>query len=179
MIASACARRSLSDTPDGFENFSQGLGRLDLRKKHRQSAFRASPLTDWRLGQVEILRLRHRSKPLHSHNASHVVAPTPLDEVGAPFVTMPWDGRRTFSMSAPVHYSLEHGQMVHRPCPLWVKSRHLRCKSAARAASASKAFSVGVAYVSQPCNKSVAGALWAVGNYACALLSHYPHEPAV
>src|SRR5262249_39762625 len=85
----------------------QGLGRLDLRKKHRQSAFRASPLTDWRLGQVEILRLRHRSKPLNSHNASHVVAPTPLDEVGAPFVTKPWDGRRPFSMSAPVHYSLE------------------------------------------------------------------------
>src|SRR5262245_25691624 len=75
-------------------------------------------------------------------------------------------------MSAPVHYSLEHGQMVHRPCPLWVKSRRLRCKSAARATSASKAFSVCVAYVSQPCNKCVAGALWAVGNYACALLSH-------
>lgn len=35
------------------------------------------------------------------HNASHVIAPTPLDEVGAPFVTMPWDGRRAFSMSTP------------------------------------------------------------------------------
>src|SRR5262245_37129143 len=36
---------------------AQTLGWLDLRQKHRQPAFRASSLTDRRLGRVEVLGL--------------------------------------------------------------------------------------------------------------------------
>ena len=43
---------------------AQTLGWLDLRQKHRQPAFRASSLTDRRLGRVEVLGLSHCAKPL-------------------------------------------------------------------------------------------------------------------
>ena len=41
------------------------VGRLNTRKKHRQSALRTSPLTNGRVCRVEIARLRHNATLTH------------------------------------------------------------------------------------------------------------------